>query len=469
MRKIKYSLACLLLLMTAAGCKKYLAVNTNQSNPETVPEAEILAPVEAALSNVIYAGGSSMLVNAWLQNVSQNQETPNTDTYQVYNSSFDSYWTDFYVTTMNNDYLLIQKAKADGNHEYAGIGQVIMAYTLGNATDLWGDLPYSQAFQGATALNPKYDTQDTVYMEIQGLLDTAISNLTNASAGLAPSADDFFYGGNAAEWIKAAYLLKARYYMHLTKAPGYTASTQATLALAALQNAMTSNSDDMVFAYTGSASAQNPLYQNYGPISTSTSVLCQTLVDSLVNRNDPRISYLVAPAPNTGLDSGREAGYNGVGQLADFSSPGSFYGNVGSSTYLLNYTEALFLEAEAQYILHGVAAANPYYRLGITSHMLKVGLDTTSSVCQAYLTLRGQLPANNVYQYLMTEKDIANYMSMENWVDLRRTGYPILNVVQNAVISTIPRRFLYPLDEITSNPQSVQSAQLTDRVWWDTN
>jgi hypothetical protein len=467
MRKFTYSLV--FLLLAATSCKKYLAVNSTQSNPESVPEAEILAPVEAGLSNVIYAGGSSMLVNAWLQNVSQNQETPNTDTYQVYNSSFDSYWTDFYVTTMNNDYLLIQKADADGNHEYAGIGQVIMAYTLGNATDLWGDIPYSQAFQGASVLNPRYDSQDTIYQEIQGLLDTAISNLSNASTGLVPSADDFFYAGNAAEWIKAAYLLKARYFMHLTKAPGYTASTQATLALAALQNAMTSNGDDMLFVYTGSASAQNPLYQNYGPISTSTSVLCQTLVDSLVNRNDPRLSYLVAGAPNTGLDSGRVAGWNGVGDLGDYSTPGSFYGNVASSTYLLNYTEALFLQAEAQYILHGVAAANPYYRMGITAHMLKVGLDTTSTACQAYLSARGNLPANNVYQYLMTEKDIANYMSMENWVDLRRTGYPVLNVVQNAVISSIPRRFLYPLDEITSNPQSQQSAQLTDRVWWDTN
>ncbi|TDX01226.1 SusD/RagB family nutrient-binding outer membrane lipoprotein [Dinghuibacter silviterrae] len=467
MRKITFYISGILLIAAASGCKKYLDVNHNPSAQNSVPEADILAPVEASVSSLIYGGGSSMLVNAWVQNVSQNQETPNSDTYQVQNNSFDGYWTDYYVTTMNNDYLLIKEANGNGNHEYAGIGQVLMAFTLGNATDLWGDIPYSQAFQGTVVATPKYDAQDTIYLDLQALLDSAIVNLSNATPGHVPGGDDFFYGGDEGHWIRAAYLLKARYYMHLTKAPGYSATTQATLALAALQNAMASNSDDMSFPYAGTATAQNPLYQNYGPISTSTSVLCATLVDSLVDRNDPRLAALVAGAPGTGLDSGRTAGASGVLTLADFSTPGAFYGNAGSSTYVLNYTEALFLKAEAELIISGVGAAQQYYRQGITTHMIKVGLDTTSASCKAYLAARGTLPASNPYQFLMTEKDIANYMSNENWVDWRRTGYPSLTIIPGAVTSTIPRRYLYPLDELTSNPQPQQSALITDRVWWD--
>jgi hypothetical protein len=468
MRKITFYTSCILLITAASGCKKYLDVNHNNSSPASVPEAEILSPVEASVSSLIYGGGNAMLVNAWLQNVSQNQETPNSDTYQVQNSSFDGYWPDYYVTTMNNTYQLIKEANGHGNHEYAGIGQVLMAFTLGNATDLWGDVPYSQAFQGIVLATPRYDAQDTIYMDLQALLDSAITNLANTSSGTSvPGSDDFFYGGDAGKWTRAAYLLKARFYMHLTKAPGYSATTQANLALAALQNAMTSNSDDMAFTYTGTATGQNPLYQDYGPTSTSTSVLCATLVDSLVSRNDPRLAALVAGAPGTGLDSGRTAGASGVLTLADFSTPGAFYGNAGSSTYVLNYTEALFLKAEAELILSGVGAAQAYYRQGITTHMIKVGLDTTSAACQAYLAARGTLPASNPYQYLMTEKDIANYFSNENYVDWRRTGYPTLTIVPGAVTSTIPRRFQYPLDELTSNPQPQQSAQITDRVWWD--
>jgi len=461
MRTIKFPIIGFLLILASTGCKKYLDINTSNSSPTTVPESLMLGPVEASVSSLIAGGGTSMYINAWTQNVSQNQETPNYDVYQVNSGNFSGFWTDFYATTMINTYLLKQQALADKNYEYAGIAQVLMAYTLGNATDLWGDIPYSQAFQGNANLTPKYDSQDTIYLDLQSMLDSAIQNLQNTTTGLVPGTDDYFYAGASAQWIKAAYSLKARFYMHLTKAPGYTASAQAALALTALQNAMQSNSDDMAF------SAQNPLYQNYSTASTSTVVLSANFVDSLVNRNDPRLALMVAPAPNTGLDSGRQMGASGVLTLLDFSNPGPFYGSANSSGYVLNYTEALFLKAEALLIQSGPAAATPAYRLGITAHMQKLGLDTTSAACQAYLAQRGTLTAANAYEWLMEEKANANYFSMEDYVDYRRTGYPTLTIVPNAVISSIPRRFLYPLTEITSNPQPQQTAAITDRVWWD--
>jgi hypothetical protein len=48
-----------------------------------------------------------------------------------------------------------------------------------------------------------------------------------------------------AKWEKFAYALKARHYIHLTKAPGHTAAAQADLALAALQNAFTGPADEL--------------------------------------------------------------------------------------------------------------------------------------------------------------------------------------------------------------------------------
>lgn len=467
MRKTNIYIAGLLSILVFGGCKKYLDVNHSNSSPVTVPESLILGPEEVDITSLIYGGGTSMLVNAWVQNVSQNQESPNSDNYQVNAASFNSYWTDFYATTMINDVLMENEAAKDGNFEYLGISRVLLAYTLGYATDLWGDIPYSQAFLGNANLTPKYDSQDTIYMDLQNLLDSAIVDLQNTTTGVVPGTDDYFYGGNEAEWIKAAYLLKARFYMHLTKAPGFTASTQAGLALAALQNAMTANSDDMAFPFSGAASAQNPIYQNYGSASYSTVVLSSNYVDSLVNRADPRLAQLVGPAPGTGLDSGRTMGFSGVQTLTAFSNPGPFYGSAGSSGYVLNYTEALFLKAEALLITSGAAAATPVYRLGITTHMAQLGLDTTSAACQAYLAKRGTLTAANAYEWLMEEKDLANAFSMENYTDWRRTGYPTMTLVPNAVLTSIPRRFLYPLSEISSNPQSQQTAALTDRVWWD--
>jgi hypothetical protein len=83
-----------------------------------------------------------------------------------------------------------------------------------------------------------------------------------------------------------------------------------------------------------------------------------------------------------------------------------------------------------------------------------------------YIGARGSLTAAYALQRIMEEKKIANFLSIENYNDWRRTGFPVLTKVPNA-LSDIPRRMLYPQNEILSNPQAVHSAKLTDRVWWD--
>jgi hypothetical protein len=67
---------------------------------------------------------------------------------------------------------------------------------------------------------------------------------------------------------------------------------------------------------------------------------------------------------------------------------------------------------------------------------------------------------------IIEEKAIANLFNLETYNDWRRTGYPVLTLVEGA-LSAIPRRLLYPQSEIITNAQPQQSAKLTDRVWWD--
>ena len=121
-------------------------------------------------------------------------------------------------------------------------------------------------------------------------------------------------------------------------------------------------------------------------------------------------------------------------------------------------------QSGVEQIKSGFAAAEPVYQEAIKSHMSKLGV--SNSDVNAYLADRGTLTAANALQRIMEEKKIANFLSIENFNDWRRTGFPQLTKVPNA-LSDIPRRLLYPQVEITSNPKSVQSARLTDRVWWD--
>ena len=452
-------LSCILVSVT--GCKKFIDVNKNPNQPIDVAEAQILAPVELAISSNLYAGsGVAVNVQEYMQVAALNQVAPNAGTYLMYNTDMDGDWTNLYVTCLNNLVTLNQKAVADGKTNYSGIAKILTAYCLGTGTDLWGDIPYSNAFKGTAVLTPAYDSQKTIYTDIQTLLDGGIADIAKSST-VTPGGDDLVYGGNMSKWTKLAYTLKARYYMHLTKAPGYTAAAQAQLALTALNSAMASNDDDFKMAYSGAAGGENPWQQDF--ISASTVVLGDTFVNGFTTRNDPRLTIMVAPATATGLYTGLGQGLNTIGSLENYSRPGDFYGATGAYNYIVNYSEVLFLKAEATLITSGYTSAQPIYQSAIQSHMTKLGVSTANA--NSYIASRA-LTSSNAEQLIIEEKNLANFLSLENFNDYRRTGYPVLPVVPGA-LSAVPRRVLYPEVEIISNPQPQQSATLSDRLWWD--
>jgi hypothetical protein len=103
--------------------------------------------------------------------------------------------------------------------------------------------------------------------------------------------------------------------------------------------------------------------------------------------------------------------------------------------------------------------------------MAKLGLDINSAAVTNYIAARGTLTTANALQRIMEEKAIANLLSVEIFTDWRRTGFPAITIVANpeAGITTIPRKYQYSQQEISTNPQPENTnAKITDRVWWDT-
>lgn len=460
MRKITLSILCFPLL-AVTGCKKFIDVNSSPNEPTDVQEKLITGPVEYNIANNVVAGDAAIYVNHFMQNIALNQPVPNFGTYLLTPNDMNGTWDAVFVGCLQNLQILNRKGEANGNFNYSAIAKILTANCLGIATDLYGDIPYSQAFKGSENLQPGYDKQEDIYKTIQTLLDNGLADI-NKNSGLKPGAEDFYYNGDMAKWKRAAYTLKARYYMHLTKAPGYNAATQADLALAALSNGFLSNADDMKLTYPGGAGTENRWYNHMLPITTN--VMSSNIVETLKSRNDPRLPQLIAPAKLDASYTGRVIGTPTTGNLQSYSLLGPFYGNRNSSVYILTYSEALFLKAEATLTKSGAAAAQPVYQDAIKADMAKLGIDAGKTT--DYLTARGTLTTANALQRIMEEKAIANFLSLENYNDWRRTGFPVLTKVPNAV-SDIPRRFLYPQKELTTNPQTQQSAKTTDRVWWD--
>ena len=106
-------------------------------------------------------------------------------------------------------------AAESGQTFHIAIGQIIEAYVMVTLVDFFGDVPYSESLKAAdldldTRLNPQAQPGAEIYAAMHTKLDEAITALgSNPGA----PANDFFYGGNASKWIKAANTLKMKMYI----------------------------------------------------------------------------------------------------------------------------------------------------------------------------------------------------------------------------------------------------------------
>lgn len=457
-------IGCAVLLTT--GCKKFLDINDDPNNPLAVKESLMLSPVEIATASLVTGGTGTNVTAYWMQQLSLNQQAPNLESYYITNVDVNNTWSySLYTTVFQNLQVMINQATAEKRYQYVAIGKTLFAYNLAITTDLWNNIPYSEAFRMPQVTKPKYDSQEAVYHVIQQMLDSALYYMDQTPSKVAPEEDDFIYNGNMEQWKKLVYTLKARYALRLSKAPGHTATKQADDALAALAKGFGSNADNALVAYPGTGNASNPWYWNTGEASGGV-VLGQSFVDSLKSRQDPRLP-VIARKNKAGEYVGRNVNDVPVPDPEMLSAVNSFYAGAGANLYLVTYSEALFLKAEATFIKQGAAAAEPIYKDAIAAHMSMLGVPPAAQ--QTYIAARPALTAANALQQIIGEKFIADFLSPEAYNDWRRTGYPQLQPYTGNTAKGIPRRWPYPAIEELTNPQPDQKATINDRVWWDTN
>lgn len=474
----------LLLLFGASACD-LAGLNDDPNNPIDVAEKLQLPALLANFSYEIIGGDPARTPTHWTQQLAYNGVQPSEDTYDVDESDVNNLWQYMsYTDVMKNARILDEQAAANGNFAYAGIAKVIFAWNLSVVTDLWGEVPFSEAFDPDNP-TPAYDDQEQVYQAVFSLLDGAIADFGKASP-LAPGADDLLYGGDMGRWERLAYTLKARLLMHLTEAPGYDAATQAQKALDALANGFDSNADDADFDYADQPGSENPWYQwTIDGKWDTRNQLSAHYVGLLRSKDDPRLPVQARPVGAVdgsgvvqGFETddpqyvGHENGVEGIG-ASNVSSIGSYYSAPGASLSWLTYAEAKFIEAEATLILSGPQAAEPIYEEAIAASMTKLGVSAEER--DAYIAARPALTAGNALEQIITEKYVANFLSFEVYNDWRRTGFPVLEPVEGGKVATIPVRYPYPSSELSNNPESVSKTgipvgydALTIPIWWDT-
>ncbi|WP_299289612.1 SusD/RagB family nutrient-binding outer membrane lipoprotein [uncultured Mucilaginibacter sp.] len=430
------------------SCKKgyfYPGINDNPSQLQK-PLAKNLLPAIIQSTGYEWNGDASRFTSTFMQQVTgAANQSALANTYAVSTDDVDNMWTTglYGGGIMNNANSLIKIADAANQAHYGAIGRIMMANALGLTTDLWGDVPYTEAFQGTANLQPHYDSQQSIYATLDKLLSDAIALAAKTETTAQPGADDILYNGNMAKWIRFAHSLRAKLYLHLVKID--PANYDKALAEAAL--GFTSNTDDAAVSFSGaSVTSENPWSQfnsQRGDIAFTGyiyNLLAGTADPAEVPAKDPRLAVY-------------SDGSGGLGTL---------YGSPNSAVYLLSYDELMFIQAEAQLQKGNNAAAATAYNNAVRANLTRtVGSST-------YASTYTKTAANITLKDIMVQKYIANFLNPETWTDWRRTGYPQLTPNANGVLNgQIPRSLLYPSGEQRYNANAPKNTSMLRRVWWD--
>ena len=450
----------LLVILSAQSCEKWIDpdINVNPNEPADVTMEVLLSYIEADVAFRMAGGPDIISVQGiWIQQL----DGIDRQSLGISNYVFDPYyvvavWDPAYAEILADAKVLAKKAAEQGSPYNAGVSNILTVITLGQLTDAWDAIPWSEALQGNAITQPVYDDQESVYNAMQIMLDQAIDSLSVATDNAGISGD-YYYDGDPVKWLKAAHALKARYYLHLSKRIGNEAYEHA---LEEIPLAFSGNEDDLQFNYGTGETESNPLYQFMQERDNVR--MGAYFVDLMKTSGDPRLPVFATQDDN-GNYSGSAPGHADV----TASRPGPAVAAADAPTYLITYGEMLFTKAEA---LFKTGADESEVRT-ILLEAVTASLDKFKVTDQAWLQAYGQkisqLAGEALFKEIMTQKYIATFYQPEAYHSWRRTGYPVIAPNPEGQTPGIPRRFLYPISEQVYNQNTPTGFTLMDRVWWD--
>ncbi|QNL51702.1 SusD/RagB family nutrient-binding outer membrane lipoprotein [Olivibacter sp. SDN3] len=519
MKHIKLIALVGFLAMSAWSCTKdFEEINTD---PNAIPEDGMDYNLLFSSAQVYHAGTD---YNVWrngliycatmIQHLASTQNYWNGDKYTFDASYNAAHWDRDFPNAVRDITMAMSKFQDNPEQQNAyHIARIMRVSIFQKMTDLYGDIPYSEAGLGYLDGQgyPAYDTQESIYQDMYKELKEASEALEANTTNTLTTAD-LIYGGDVAKWKKYAASFMVRLGLRLSKVDPETGKEWVQEALAA--GVFANNEDNAMMQHqlniTDAANAYGKVLVYQDP---NASRLSETFVNQLKNTNDPRLMYMatVAAAPqhaygNANFDLGDTTaskqlgmpnGYDELGAETDISRAANWPGNINNysivnrytyarldaPTFLLTHAETQLLLAEAAHYGWISGEASTYYNEGVTAAIMQMNQLGASPAlieeqAQAYIA-EHPFRADSALEMINTQYWIATFMDeYEAWTNYRRSGFPMLeevNYFNNVTNGTIPRRFTYPTSEASINTESYNEAvaryengdRMTSRMWWD--
>jgi len=511
-RLLKTGLVLSILAFSFAACSEDFMdeINTDKDSAKDVTAKFIIPDLVLRTSQDIIGGDFNTYfgsyVEYWTGTHNQLFQAEGRNAEVRVASTFNNGWGDIFYL-IRNAKIAIEKADAELGAEAKQVGaiaRVMLAYDLAEATDFFGDVPYTDVGDPYNTPYPSADSQQSIYTEIFKLLDAA--EATFAAAPGSAGAYDFVYGGNNDLWLEFISGLKARYTMRLLNRSG-SKNADLQKVIDYVDASFADASEQASMKYEGTDN-QNPLFDfewSRDGISSGTSMYLK-----LAEREDPRADRAYWHSGAWVHLDGADA-YEG-GYLAPTGEPEeSQYAYMydvhvfaeKAPVHFLSYHELLFLKAEAQVRLGLTAAAKATLKEALKAAFanfernLKYAMNTPT--VGAYggieymepLTVAESDAAAEEYfdnsvaalfdadplKEVMVQKYIAlwgaNGETAETFADIRRLKaegkgdiYGLINP------GKFPLRCPYGADDVTTNPNiaaiytDAGNYIFTENVWW---
>jgi len=496
-RKFLYGFIFLIAGLTS--CQKYLDVNTDPTRSLTSSPELALPAAQVYLATGI-GGDIASMMSVWCQYWTTKPGTAVNiwDKNNANTSDGNALFSRFMRGGSNLTYII---NKTD-QPIFQGIAKILLAYQTQICVDLFGNIPYSEAFKGdindGGITSPKYDNAEEIYSNLIQLLDEGIELLHSTGAGIRnPGTTDLIYGGDVELWEAFANSVKLKVYMRqfnvadaslIAEMQAFIEETEAN------EFFILYPSDIAKVEFSSTASNTNPLWnRNKSSIGLSY-VASKTLIDYLkADPNDLRIDKFY-DKNKTGIHVGMKQG--NVEQEpndASFSSPeGALKSDGGEYIFgpqipviLISPWEVKFLLAEAAARGFNLSYTDEdYYYSAIEDNFNYFGL--SSSDAANYYS--GSVGSYNSSDLTSKIKSIAlqkwisfnGTQSVESWIETRR-----LDNVSNPIFSTLPGGvfvvptkndlggnifpsiLFYPSQEESYNTSFPGQHPITNKVFWD--
>lgn len=536
MKKIKFLAPILAFAMFS--CDNYLDINESPNDlpfdkatpSKLLPGAQVSTyRVQATDMNEL----GNVFMNSWTRNVNSYGNGYDKELQLVIDNSFANPIFEGIGRNLINFQAIIEFPNPDGKYDnYIAAAKICKAHYMQYIVDLYGDAPYSEAWAGSANITPAYDDDYTIYQDL-------ITNLEDARALIAaanPNAEDIaafdvMLGGNMARWNEFANTIQLRMCLRMSETtgavatyrdskladivagpfitesvtinPGFSGASdnQASPAFNDFAHQVdgTARGNRLFIAMTGHAYKAMTSYANTNYTGTATAGSQELVAGSGVfypNLTDARRTRLFTNGVGSTVPRAVNQGSSAVdvstptatmpgppcrlGLLGNFDlygeHPGATFDDYsGASGYIMLYSEACFLLAEAaaradngEAGYAGFTGAQGWFDAGISDSFI-----SRNAAIGGYLAAINAKPNfgytasttfNEQLHAIMYQKWIAlmGVHGMESFVDYNRTGYPLTPLASVATQARKPYRLFYPVSEYIANASNVPTLSTSD-------